>query len=109
MPGNPATALLDYQAMVVDSFRAFFAKECPATRVRHADSTGGFDEELWARFGELGGPLVSVPEPQGGGGSLLDAVLVGLEVGRSLAPIAYADAVAALRLAERVVSPGWST
>jgi alkylation response protein AidB-like acyl-CoA dehydrogenase len=109
MPGDAAGALLDYQDLMVDSFHGFFAKECPGARVRQADEAGGFDRRLWDQFGELGGPLLSVPEPHGGGGSLLDALLVGIEAGRRLAPIAYAEAVAALRLAERVAGPDWPT
>src|SRR3989442_12758981 len=109
MPGDPGAALLDYQALMVDSFRTFFDKECPPARVRRADHTHGFDHALWARFGDVGGQLVSVAEPHGGGGSLLDALLVGIEVGRRLAPIAYAEAVTALRLAERGAGPDWST
>lgn len=104
-----AGGLLDYQVLMVESFHGFFAKECPASRVRQADGTGGFDRQLWDRFAELGGPLVSVPEPHGGAGSLLDAVLIGIEAGRRLAPIGYAEAVAALRLAERVAGPDWSS
>src|SRR2546421_620865 len=107
MPGDPGAVLLDYQALMVDSFRTFFAKECPTARVRHADDTHGFDHALWTRFGELGGPLASVAEPHGGGGSLLDALLVGMEAGRCLAPIGYADAVTAFRLAERVAGADW--
>jgi alkylation response protein AidB-like acyl-CoA dehydrogenase len=102
-------AALDYRDLVVETFRGFFSKECPGSRVRQAEGTGGFDAALWARFGELGGPLVSLAGPEGGGGTLLDAVLVGLEAGRRLAPIAYAEAVAALRLAERAAGPGWSS
>jgi alkylation response protein AidB-like acyl-CoA dehydrogenase len=74
--------LTDEQRRMVDTFAAFFAKESSVDAVRAADGTGGHDAGLWARFCALGGPRLSLPEPAGGGGgSLLDAVLVGLEAG----------------------------
>ena len=98
----------DEQRLVTDTFRAFFGKESPADAVRAADGTGGHDAGLWSGFAVLGGPLLSLPEAAGGGGgSLLDAALVGLEAGRRLAPIAYADAVTAARTLSRVSQLAW--
>ena len=57
----------------------------------------------------MGGPRLSLPEAAGGGGgSLLDAALVGFEAGRRLAPIAYADAVVAARTLARVSGVAWA-
>jgi alkylation response protein AidB-like acyl-CoA dehydrogenase len=99
----------DEQRLVIDTFRAFFGKESSAEAVRAADKTGGHDARLWAGFGALGGPLLSLPESVGGGGgSLLDAVLVGLEAGRRLAPIAYTDAVVAARTLGRLSGVAWN-
>jgi alkylation response protein AidB-like acyl-CoA dehydrogenase len=100
--------LTDEQRLMVDTFAAFFAKESSVDAVRAADGTGGHDAGLWARFCALGGPRLSLPEPAGGGGgSLLDAVLVGLEAGRRLAPIGYADAVVAARALGRASGAAW--
>lgn len=91
--------LTDYQSLMVDTFRDFFARHATPESVRAAEKSGGHDAALWARFAELGGAVLSVPEDAGGGGgSVLDAVLVGIESGRRVAPIPYADAIAALRL-----------
>jgi alkylation response protein AidB-like acyl-CoA dehydrogenase len=100
--------LTDDQRLMVDTFGAFFAKESSVDAVRAADGTGGHDAGLWARFCALGGPLLSLPEPAGGGGgSLLDAALVGLEAGRRLAPLGYADAVVAARALGRATGGAW--
>ena len=99
----------DDQRLTTETFRAFFGKESSTDRVRAADRTGGHDADLWARFSALGGPLLSLPEAAGGGGgTLLDAALVGLEAGRRLAPIAYADAVVAARTLVRVGGGPWA-
>lgn len=99
----------DYQRLMVDTFRAFFGKESTADAVRAADKTGGHDAALWAGFSALGGPLLSLPEGAGGGGgSLLDAALVGIEAGRRLAPIAYADTVVAARTVVRASGTSWT-
>jgi alkylation response protein AidB-like acyl-CoA dehydrogenase len=117
--------LTDYRLLMVQSFATFLANECRPARVRAADDTGGYDEELWSRFVDLGGPTVSLAERHGGGGDLIDAVLVGFECGRRVAPIGYADAVGAIRLMATVsdrpratgliggapitLAPGWAT
>lgn len=95
-------ALSDEQALTVATFGAFFRKEVPIAVVRTAAVSGGFDAELWRRFVALGGDTLAVPvDVGGGGGSLVDAVLVGFEAGRVLAPIPYAETVAALRTVGR--------
>src|SRR5581483_11770694 len=91
--------LSDYQQLMVDSFREFLTRQATPDAVRAAEKTAGHDAALWGRFVDLGGHVLSLPEPAGGGGgTLLDAVLVGMECGRRVAPIPYADVVAALRL-----------
>ena len=111
-PGSERTLvdleLTDEQRLMVDTFAAFFAKESSVGAVRASDTTDGHDADLWARFCGLGGPLLSLPEPAGGGGgSLLDAALVGFEAGRRLAPIGYADAVVAARALGRASGAAW--
>ncbi|WP_019873044.1 acyl-CoA dehydrogenase family protein [Sporichthya polymorpha] len=92
-------SLEDYQDLTVKTFRDFFARHATPNRVRETEGSG-HDADLWKKFTDLGGATLSVSEPGGGGGNLLDAALVGIEAGRSVAPIPYAEAVAALRLAD---------
>jgi alkylation response protein AidB-like acyl-CoA dehydrogenase len=95
--------LSEYQSLMVDSFRDFFARHATSEAVRAAEKSGGHDAGLWTRFVQLGGHALSLSEAaSGGGGTLLDAVLVGFESGRRVAPIPYADTVAALRLVAAV-------
>lgn len=91
-------SLEDYQDLTVKTFRDFFGRHATSTRVRETECTG-HDSGLWTKFAGLGGPTLSLPEPAGGGGNLLDATLVGIESGRHVAPIPYAEAVVGLRLA----------
>lgn len=89
--------LEDYQDLTVKTFRDFFAKQATSQDVRNAEDTG-HDPGLWKRFSDLGGLTLSLAEPVGGGGNLLDAALVGVESGRRVAPLPYAEAVVGLRL-----------
>ncbi|MCU1656473.1 MAG: Acyl-CoA dehydrogenase fadE12, partial [Pseudonocardiales bacterium] len=94
-----APYLDEVRLLVQESFADFFEREVPSSRVRAADATHGVDHELWRAFVNLGGPQVSLPEDLGGGGgTLLDAVLIGVECGRALAPIPFAESVSASRL-----------
>lgn len=97
-------SLDDYQDLTVKTFRDFFGRHATSTRVRETEDAG-HDAGLWNRFAEMGGPTLSLPEPVGGGGSLLDAALVGIESGRCVAPIPYAEAVVGRRLAEAAGAP----
>lgn len=91
--------LVEYQELMVKTFGDFFARNASAEAVRSAEGTNGFDAQLWRHFVELGGPSLSIQEDAGGGGgTLVDAALVGIESGRRLAPMPYAEAVTALRL-----------
>jgi len=90
--------LSDDQEQLVGAFETFFSKEAPPSRVRLAEPLG-FDPELWAKLGELGGPTMGVPEEAGGGGaSLLDLVLVAEQFGASLAPVPFVEAAVTARL-----------
>ena len=87
-----APRLDETQLLVRDIFAQFFHAEVPSSRVRAADATHGFDRALWRAFEQMGGPVVSLPlSAGGGGGSLTDAALVGMECGRVLAPLPYAE------------------
>lgn len=93
--------LTETEQEVVDLFRRFFRNESPLSRARSAAASDGFDSGLWEEFVALGGHTVSLREPNGGGGTDVDAMLVAAEAGRQLAPIPYVESVTALRLAER--------
>jgi alkylation response protein AidB-like acyl-CoA dehydrogenase len=92
-------SLSDEQEQLVESFHAFFAKECPPSVVRASEETGGFDRELWDAFGALGGPTMGAAATVGGGGaSLLDLELVAERFGAVLAPIPLVEGLVAARL-----------
>jgi alkylation response protein AidB-like acyl-CoA dehydrogenase len=96
----------DEQRMVRETFAHFFEHEATPARVREADQTRGFDAALWQAYCAMGGDGLAVPaESGGGGGGLLDAALVGLECGRRLAPVPFAETTSAARLLARSV-PG---
>ena len=84
------------QLDVATAFESFFTKECPPARVRAAEP-GGFDAALWRALVSIGGPGVAVAAPLGGGGSLLDAVLVAEQYGRRVAPVPLIEASVAAR------------
>jgi len=79
------------------AFRAFLAVQCPPSRVRAAEPFG-YDAALWQQLTELGAATMGLPEAAGGGGAgLLDLVIVAEEVGGALAPVPFAEHVAAAR------------
>lgn len=89
------------QQQLVDTFGAFYAKECPPERVRAAEPSG-HDPELWTRLREMGALDMAVDEASGGwGASLLDLALVAEQHGRHLAPAPLIDAQVAARLLAR--------
>lgn len=89
----------EQQDLLVGSFASFFETALPLD----ADRT--FEPSDWQRFCGLGGHSIAVPaEYGGGGGSLVDAVLVGVEAGRVCAPIPFAE-VNAIGLALHRVMP----
>ena len=98
--------LTDDQEQLVSVFQTFFAKESPPDRVRGAEPLG-FDAELWAKLGELGGPTMGVSEDSGGAGaSLLDLELVCEQFGAALAPVPLVDVLASARLLDAAGATG---
>jgi alkylation response protein AidB-like acyl-CoA dehydrogenase len=93
------------QQQLIDTFSAFYAKECPVERVRSAEPSG-HDPELWMRLREMGALDMAVDEASGGwGASLLDLALVAEQHGRHLAPAPLIEAQVAARLLARATSP----
>jgi alkylation response protein AidB-like acyl-CoA dehydrogenase len=91
----------DEQQQLIDTFAAFYGKECPVERVRAAEPSG-HDDELWERLQELGALAMAVDEPSGGwGASLLDLALVAEQHGRHLGPAPLIEGQAAVRLLAR--------
>jgi alkylation response protein AidB-like acyl-CoA dehydrogenase len=85
------------QVAVRDAFRDFLAGQCPTSRVRAAEPLG-FDARLWRQLTELGAATMGLPESSGGdGASLLDLAIVAEEMGAALAPVPFAEHVAASR------------
>jgi alkylation response protein AidB-like acyl-CoA dehydrogenase len=90
------------QIMIIDTFKAFFEKECPASLVRENEATG-FASGLWARLAGMGVASMSLPVAAGGDGSgLVEPVLVAEQAGAVLAPVPLASHVAASRLLGRL-------
>ncbi len=93
------------QQQLIDTFGAFYAKECPVERVRGAEPSG-HDPELWTRLREVGALDMAVDEASGGwGASLLDLALVAEQHGRHLGPAPLIEAQVAARLLARVGGP----
>ncbi len=92
-------SLTDEQEQLVEAFRVFFVKECPATVVRDAEAAGGFAPDLWRSVCAFGGPAMGVAVEQGGGGAaLLDLELAAERAGAALAPVPLVDGWVAARL-----------
>jgi alkylation response protein AidB-like acyl-CoA dehydrogenase len=89
--------LTEEQAALRDAFATFFERESPIPAVR-ASAELGFDPKLWERLRRTG-----VLET--GDAGLLESAIVATEVGRRLAPVPFAEHVAAVRLLERVGGP----
>lgn len=89
--------LSDEQVALQDSFRAYFEKSIPASRVRSAEPHG-FDRALWDELGERALVAMTLPESAGGDGAgLVETVLVVEEAGRRAAPAPIADVLATAR------------
>ena len=93
-----AFGLEPYQEEVRKTFRAFLE----AKWAQHEHESRSLQiESIWRGISDLGGIHIATREEQGGGGgSLVDAVLVAFEVGRVALPSAYAEMVAAARLVD---------
>ena len=91
-------ALTAEQALLQETFAAFFAKESASDVIRECEPLG-FDPRLWRRVVETGAVAMGLPEAHGGGGAgRLDLVLVAEAFGRSLAPVPLVETVVAARL-----------
>jgi len=91
-------ALTDEQALLQESFAAFFVKEATPEVVRASEPLG-FDARLWRHVVEMGAVTMGLPEDRGGGGATrLDVVLVAETFGRSLAPVPLVETMVAARL-----------
>jgi len=89
------------QQQLIDAFAAFYAKECPAERVRAAEPSG-HDADLWARLRGMGALDMAVDESSGGwGASLLDLALVAEQHGRHLGPAPLVEGQVAVRVLAR--------
>ena len=80
------------QARIRDAMAELLAKECPFSRVRAAEPLG-FDAALWARVRE--------GEASPGAADLVSLALAAEECGRALAPVPFAEWIAASRLLAR--------
>lgn len=91
-------SLTDVQEELQATIRQFFERECPIDRVRASESSA-FDLALWQRVRDLDLFGIGLPEDRGGGGGdLVDLVLVAEERGRVLAPVPLVEHAVALRL-----------
>jgi alkylation response protein AidB-like acyl-CoA dehydrogenase len=89
------------QQQLIDTFSAFYAKECPVETVRAAEPSG-HDPQLWARLQDMGAVQMAVDEHSGGwGATLLDLALVAEQHGRHLGPAPLIEAQVAARLLAR--------
>jgi alkylation response protein AidB-like acyl-CoA dehydrogenase len=88
----------DEQRALREVFADLFAKEAAPARVRAAEPLG-HDEALWAHIISTGALGVGVAASAGGGGGgLLELALIAEEAGRRVAPVAFAEPAAAVRL-----------
>jgi len=98
-------SLTDEEEAVRDAFREFFTGECQPARVRAAEPLG-YDAKLWRQLTELGAASMGLPEKAGGDGAgLVDLVIVAEEAGAALAPVPFAEHVAASRALTAPGSP----
>ena len=90
------------QSGLRSSASAWLDEACPTSLVRAREPVG-FDGGLQQELGERELLGIGLSEDSGGsGGTLTDALVVSVEIGRHLAPAPYADVVAAARMLERV-------
>ena len=86
------------QKALQDSITRLLEKECNPSVVRRAEPAG-FDLDLWVRITSLDLARMGVPSESGGDGAGLEELVVVSEVlGRYLAPVPFAETVAAVRL-----------
>lgn len=91
------------QQQLADTARAFVADRCPVAAVRRVSAERtGFDEELWRAMAGLGWTgLTAGAEHGGGGGTLLDLVVIAEALGRGPvpSPLLVSTTLAALPIA----------
>ncbi|HEX8592395.1 MAG TPA: acyl-CoA dehydrogenase [Pseudomonas sp.] len=81
------------QQMLRDTVARLFATESSCSRVRGAENTG-FDRQLWQQLVDLGITTMRAPASVDGGGmTLLDAVLVMEQAGKHLASVPLAESM----------------
>ena len=94
--------LTEEQEIVRSTFARLFAEESTPERVRGAEPLG-FDSKLHDKLLGAGVPGLRVPEALGGGGgTLLDLLLVAEQAGRCLASVPLLEEVLALALLARL-------
>src|SRR5258708_28723910 len=70
-------AFSEEQEMLRRSARDFLVKECPPKVVRKLmEGSDAYDAALWSKVAGLGWTALGIPEQYGGGGSLLDLLVV---------------------------------
>lgn len=76
------------QEMLRSTARQFLEAECPISLVRELESNGQWhSSEIWERMSDLGWLGMTIPvEYGGGGGTLLDQLVLAEEMGRALLP-----------------------
>lgn len=95
-------SLSDEQIALRESFRAYFEKTVPASRVRAAEPEG-FDAALWDELQERRIVAMGLPESVGGDGAgLVELAIVAEEAGRRAAPVPIAEVVASARALARL-------
>lgn len=89
--------LNDEQGALRESFRMYFDKTVPSSRVRAAEPTG-FDPALWDELRERAIVSMGLPESAGGDGAgLVELALVAEEAGRRAVPAPLPEVLAAAR------------
>ena len=76
------------QRLLIQTARAFLQEQCPPEKVQAlALEPGAFAQDLWKAVATMGWPgLLIPPELGGGGGSMLDVVMLVEEMGRVCLP-----------------------
>ena len=80
--------LNEHQELLRRTAREFLEAECPTSLVRQVEAgESGYSPELWKKMAELGWMGMALPpEHGGGGGDLVDQVVLFEEIGRALVP-----------------------
>jgi len=89
------------QSLLQETVQGFLARELPTDRIRALERDGALDAELWRAI--VGHGWLALPfaeELGGGGGSLVDAGILALELARRAAIVPVLEVVAAGRVLE---------